>query len=542
MILPLNKLPDWLRRDPAEKPPQGLGPVTGISLSRLSSLTQPLTRDPFYRLRPGFSGEAARLSLELAELSYRLDLAPWQQAGWNDFSIQVDNTLHSGLTYSENSEALQGILNQLRVTWARAAIIDQNPVGQILGARRQKERSDTLKALCMMHSREEGGHLLAIGFMGTGKRLLDWFSNLRITTEEGFHKGFYQLCIHFEQSLDRIVFPATARALGLETLTLRQVLSEMRSASSRFRLWMAGHSQGSAVMQVFAHRLIYHYGVLPQNMLGYGFASPTVATGRLVCDPACYPLCHILNSDDIVPKVGALVHLGLGLEYPADEALRSAAYPTRPDPAALKKLQPFLEGMADGPSTMERGWAVLRALRDAMDDAPPADRRGIQALVDQAVTYAGKTAAGWLDAALSYLEGSYLEMTGRPMPQTRNALLGQARRIAGEIPLRRLMDACWDIALPPHHITHKGQDGAYAWLVKHGLDRLRPFIWVKDAQRLPYRRYAPLTFRFVSKRKASKRKTAVHAAAARGRAPSKVCPFLLSQKKRTKRKPLLTGR
>ncbi|MBP3542309.1 MAG: hypothetical protein J6K72_10955 [Clostridia bacterium] len=512
--MPLTKLPDWLRK-PAGDKPQGLGPVTGCPLSQLSSLTQPFTRDPFYRLRPGFSADAARLSLELAELSYRLDLAPWQQAGWNDFSIQVDNTVHSGLTFTD--DGFQGLMNQLRVTWAKATIIDQNPVGQILSARRQKERSDTLKALCMMHPREDGGYLLAIGFMGTGKRLLDWFSNLRITTEEGFHKGFYQLCTHFEQSLDKIVFPVTARALGLESLTLRQVLQEMRSMSGRFRLWMAGHSQGSAVMQVFAHRLIYHYGVLPQNMLGYGFASPTVATGRLVCDPACYPLCHILNSDDIVPKVGALVHLGMGLEYPADEALRSAAYLTRPDPVVFPKLLPFLRGMEDGPSTMERGWAVLSALRALTDDTPSADRRGVQALFDQAMTYAGKTAAGWLDAAILYLERSYREMTGRPMPETRTDLLLQARRIAGDISLRSLMDACWDIAVPPHLIIHRGQDGAYAWLVKHGLNRLRPFIWVKEAQRLPYRRYA------------------VWDGNAGGRS------FLLCQKKRTKRKPHFAG-
>ena len=487
MHLPRNLLPDWMR---PQKPANGTGPVTGCDLSRISCLTQPFVRDAFYRLRPDFSEDAARLSLELAELSYRLDVAPWQQAGWDDFSVQVDNTLHSGLTFADPSDGLQTLSNQLRLTIARASMADQNPVGQIIGARRQKERSDTLKAVCMMHPREEGGYLLAIGFMGTGRRLLDWFSNLRITTEEGFHKGFYQLSTHFENSMDKIVFPATARALGLESLTLRQVMEEMRSMSSRFRLWMAGHSQGSAVMQVFTHRLIYHYGVLPQNMTGYGFASPTVATGRLVYDPACYPLCHILNSDDIVPKVGALVHLGLGLEYASNSALREAAYPTRPDPAVLERLQPFLSGMKDGPSTMERGWAVLKALHEMADEAPPADRRGIQALLDQAMNYAGKTAAGWLDAAILYLERSYRDMTGAAMPDSRFLLLAEVRRIAREFPLRSLLEAAGDVALPPHHITYRGKDGAYAHIVKQGLADLKPFIWVKEPGRLPQRRYA----------------------------------------------------
>lgn len=126
----------------------------------------------------------------------------------------------------------------------------------------------------MMHPLPGGQFLLAIGFMGTGKRFYDWISNFRFTTEEGFHKGFYQLCTYFEQGAESIVFPATAKALGLEKLTLGEVLSEMKSLSSRFRLWMAGHSQGAAVMQVFCHRLMTDWGVLAQNMTAMASLRP----------------------------------------------------------------------------------------------------------------------------------------------------------------------------------------------------------------------------------------------------------------------------
>ena len=162
----------------------------------------------------------------------------------------------------------------------------------------------------MMHPLPEGRFLLAIGFMGTGKRFYDWISNFRFTTEEGFHKGFYQLCTYFEQGAESIVFPATAKALGLEKLTLGEVLSEMKSLSSRFRLWMAGHSQGAAVMQVFCHRLMTDWGVLAQNMTGYGFASPTVATGRLVQDPAAIRSITSSTATTWCPH-GALLYLGL---------------------------------------------------------------------------------------------------------------------------------------------------------------------------------------------------------------------------------------
>ena len=76
----------------APRHPVGQGPITGCDLSELTSLSGPFVRDPFDRLRPPFSREAAELSLELASMAYTLDLDPWAEAGWNDFSIQIDDT------------------------------------------------------------------------------------------------------------------------------------------------------------------------------------------------------------------------------------------------------------------------------------------------------------------------------------------------------------------------------------------------------------------------------------------------------------------
>ena len=298
----------------------GLGVLTGCDLSAAESLVRPFVRDPFHRLRPPFSPEAAQLSLELAHTAYTLDLDAWKAAGWNDFSILIDDSLQSGLDHG-------GVKSRFKLLRAKAALKEYNPISQISGALRQRERSDTIKAVCMMKPDGEGRFLVAIGFMGTGSRFYDWFSNLRFTPEEGFHRGFYQLCESFEMNAEEIVFPAAAQALGLEKLTLGEVFSEMRSLSSRFRLWMAGHSQGAAVMQVFTHRRITDGGVLPQNIVGYGFASPTVATGQFVYDPAAYPLYHILNEDDVVTKLGALLHLGLCAQFTPDEAFRESVSP-----------------------------------------------------------------------------------------------------------------------------------------------------------------------------------------------------------------------
>ena len=477
----------------------GQGPITGCDLSELTSLSGPFVRDPFDRLRPPFSREAAELSLELASMAYTLDLDPWAEAGWNDFSIQIDDTLQSGLTHgtSADGERMRALINALKVRRAKAALRERNPVSQVMSALRQRERSDTIKAVCMMHPLPEGRFLLAIGFMGTGKRFYDWISNFRFTTEEGFHKGFYQLCTYFEQGAESIVFPATAQALGLEKLTLGVVLSEMKSLSSRFRLWMAGHSQGGAVMQVFCHRLMTDWGVLAQNMTGYGFASPTVATGRLVHDPAAYPLYHILNSDDMVPRMGALLHLGLCLEYPADDDFRERCYDLSPlpaDVAARLALAPYQRAMVDTPTILMYGTAFFQCLAEEKGEeglASLLDRKWAVPAVDRMLQAAGGKAMDLLDRLIENAQNGHAALTGQPMDeQALAALRDRMRPVVHAFPFRRLMGAVLAYCMPPHHLVHRQQDGAYAVIVKDGLKRLRPFVWVNPARGMPMKRYA----------------------------------------------------
>ena len=497
MDLP-NWLPEWLRpqqKDENAESVRGTGPITAMPLNRLQSLTVPFARDPFYRLRPAFSHEAAGLSLELARAAYTLELDPWMQAGWDDISVQVDNSLHTGLGSGGDKAALQGMLTSGKLYLARAAMQDKIALGPLVSSLRHS-RSESTKAVVMLHRLEDGQYLVAIGFMGTGKRINDWLSNLRISTEEGFHKGFHQLCTHFEQNLDKIHFPAAARQLGLEKLTLSDVLLEMRSLRSRFRLWMAGHSQGSAVMQIFAHRLITHRGVLPQNITGYGFASPTVATGRLVYDPASYPLSHILNSDDLVTKMGAVVHLGICLEHSATPRLREESYhfSIQPEKQELRKdVDSFRQHIQDGPSLLMCSWALLTALSREIkpDQGNSQDRRWYAALWGQAMNYAGKTAAGWLDSLVDYLERSYQDITGHAMAAAEQQhMLAEVMLHARQHGLRNYVEAWMESLTPPHRIVKDGQDGAYAFIVKHGLSELMPFIWVKPARGLPCRRYA----------------------------------------------------
>ncbi|MEG1015272.1 MAG: hypothetical protein RSI33_13595, partial [Clostridia bacterium] len=483
-----------------EPPQKGVGPITGRRLDDLNALTLPFVRDPFFRLRPPCTQEGMELSLELANMTYWLELDPWMEAGWNDFSIQIDNTLQSGMTHNESAdgERMQSFINAWKVMRAKASLREYNPVSQVMGALRQREKSDTIKAVCMMHKREGGGYLLAIGFMGTGKRFYDWFSNFRFTTEEGFHKGFFQLCECFEQISESILFPTTAAELGLEKLTLGDVLHEMTDSRSRFRLWMAGHSQGGAVMQIFTHRLMMDWGVQPQNMIGYGFASPTVATGKLVHDPAAYPLFHIINSDDMVPRMGALLHLGLCLNYEATAALRDETYElsTLPaDIAAREAILPFQQQMVDTPSILLYSTALLQCM---------AEEKGEESLltlmskkwsfsgIDRMLSFAGDKLQDLLNKLIETAQAGHIAVTGQPMKEEALMSLRDAMRpTVREIPLRRLVLALFGFCVPPHHILRDQQQkaGAYTYIVAQGIEPLQPFIWVKQASGFPVKRF-----------------------------------------------------
>ena len=340
----------------AEKKPTTL---TGVDLSQTASLLLPWTHDPWGKLRPPLSEEALCMSAELASAAYGMAIEPWVEAGWRDVTIQVDGEL----TALPPNNPLSA---EWRKYWVRARLKPVSPLGQMLGALRLSSSNNTTgKAVVMLHPALDGRYVVAIGFMGTGSRFYDWFSNFRMTTQDGMHRGFLELARQFEANEEKISFPETAEELGLEKLTLRDILQNMRSPNSRFVLWVCGHSQGAAMMQVYAHLKMNETGISARNLIGYGFASPTVMAGKAVRDPSAYPLYNILNSDDLVPHCGAAVHLGMCLKYQATENLRKSCYNWKRDEKSVQArlaIRPVLWKMVDTPTCIIGGMALLMAL------------------------------------------------------------------------------------------------------------------------------------------------------------------------------------
>ncbi len=462
------------------------GRLTYTDLTRTQPFFQSWDTDPWGRLRPPFSQELLRLSLELSYTAYDLRIGDWMQAGWTDFNFQVDNKLLGGISQAPLRDTKQFLYNKWAVYRARASARQLNPVSQVLSAMRQREQSDTGKAVVMIKPAADGRFVVAIGFRGTGTRFYDWFSNFRFSSEQGLHQGFLQLARQFDENAERISFPETAKTLGLEKLTLAHVIAETKRHDSRFRLWFSGHSQGAAIMQVLTHMLINDSSVLPENMVGYGFASPMTVMGSSQLDPAAYPLYHVLNSDDFVARSGAQMHLGICLYYPAGEAVRKAAYgwrETEKAQATRAALRHLTRNINDMPALIEYGMAYMQALSKMplgeMIGAMNVMRLRILPL-KQIMAVTGANQEAMLRYARRRVEKAYISITGHGLDQGRlDRLQAEIETVIRQTGAAEFGQALSEMLLCPH--TLRGGLGKtytpYQYIALKGVSLLHPAIW-----------------------------------------------------------------
>ena len=458
-----------------------------VELGNVAPLTLRWVSDPWGKLRPPLSVEAVQMSARLAAATYHMEVDPWLQAGWRDVTIQVDGALTDGI---EAPSGEKNPVQRLAAAWklhrVRQRIRQRNPLGQVMGAFRQREKSDTGKVLVMLHPTEDGRYVVAISFMGTGERFYDWFSNFRMTSEGGVHKGFLQLTRQFEDNEEDISFPETAQELGLERLTLRHILEEARNPSSRFILWLVGHSQGGALMQVYAHHKIHEDGVLPGNLVGYGFASPSAMSALAVNEPSAYPLYHIFNSDDAVPRMGAQVHLGVCLIYPAEDEMRRRCYNWSWDRESVQRRQEvgaILRRMTDTPACIEVAVAYLNALgsytpEDILDNL---GAWGTRLPLRRLVSAADARMDDLLRYACRHMAAAYLSICGEEMDPGRVAALQtEIDSLMAQLGVRRFTMTMKEMMSQPHRIgehVEGAEMGAYPYIALYGVERLIPAVW-----------------------------------------------------------------
>ena len=379
-----------------------------------------------------------------------------------------------------------------------------NPISQLRGALRQREGSDTCKAVVMLHPLPGGvgRYVVAVGFMGTGKRIYDWFSNFRLNREEGMHAGFLQLTKEFEKNAEEISFPETARELNLEKLTFSDILAECRRPGSRFRLWMAGHSQGGAIMQLFAYREVKR-GFLRQNMIGYGFASPSAIYARPDCDLSSFPLLHIQNADDVFPRIGAALHVGrCRVMYPDDRMRAACDQAVWQDEVSLHAHR-LLRGVTDTGGAFLLVWAMLQALGDLpMESAMAALKALAGSLVPEKLLSAlGSKWEDILQALTTRVAQGYRLASGglEPPQVTMDVLRGRMAALIQRYGGARFAKAALSCLAVSHRLR-----GPYLYIVRSRYDDPVQRLWQPPlsamekpkrdkARRLPGGRFAGLT-------------------------------------------------
>ncbi len=454
------------------------GPNTGFDLRDLSWFPE--------ASRGLLSRDGARFALELAQFSYDFSAAPWLSAGWTDISIQVDNHLLPGVRgMGEEYDWRQHILNMLVPRLARGLTVITNPISEVRSTLRRETERHTGKAVTMVLPGRDGTCFVAVGFMGTGRRPQDWAGNMRFSHPEGLHAGFEAIARQYEQNARSIVFPAAARAMGLDKLTLADALERCRKPGSPFRFILAGHSQGAAVMQAWTHRRLAE-GVLREYIAGFGYASPLAAIGMKDDERRC-PLTHFLYSEDIFTRTGLRERLGRCYLLPADDAIRARCYGEEMrDPLFLAVLD-LLNRQRDTAQALTLCMGYLEALSQRPYKVIASS---LSAFFESALMELPAIAEEWINRLMRLIRRSfrryYFESAGREMPdeelQSVRTEMDMLMDEYGAVRLSRMLVRSLYLT---HSLVSPDSDGIrpapYLYLVNHAFKDILPVEQPGDA-------------------------------------------------------------
>lgn len=260
--------------------------------------------------RQKYSRELAIRSLAFSKASYNMHIKPFIMDGWLDYTL-----IYEGKIQAKADD------------WN----LEPSKKTQFLSFVRQLVAAQSMKAVVMGRPMSNHTAIVNITFTGT-KHTADWLGNIKVSVSNQLHKGFYELATQFDSMRKEIHLAYLAKTLGLMDLTLDEVIAEAAKPDSRFKIWVTGHSQGGALTQVYIAEFLCKRGVLPENIFGYSFASPFVATAAYSENPGNYPIYNIGNTDDFAIRVGSALRLGMDLLYTPDERFREEHYKDYSDP------------------------------------------------------------------------------------------------------------------------------------------------------------------------------------------------------------------
>lgn len=343
-----------------------IGTLTYTDLADVNVFADVPAQDAGGTVRAPFSIRLARMSAELAANAYDLNIQPWIDAGYADCTFVIEDRV---VALDRDSDSkLAAIESEWKRYRARSLIRGTRPIGDLIRAVRQLYVTDLGKSIVMTRMLPDGRLLLAISFIGTTEKFFDWFSNFKLRDESGMHYGFLELARQFDAQASRVALPTLAAALGKESYTFADALSDAARERERFVFWVSGHSQGGALVQTYTH-LLQGRGIDAKQIYAYTFAAPTVGFLHGISEPKRYPIYHIINRDDMVPRVGAQIRLGVDCVYCPDDAFRLKHYRLEDLPfAAYERMRMKANGVQSTKDAICFGMAMMHMVQTGAED------------------------------------------------------------------------------------------------------------------------------------------------------------------------------
>ncbi len=458
-----------------------LGRLTYTDLAQTDAFFAPFAPDS---IRPTFSPQIARMSAELAANAYALDINPWARAGWTDCTFVIEDKI---VTLDRDSDSkLAAIEHEWKRYRAKSLLHGVRPIGDLMRAARQFLVTDMAKTIVMTRILPDGQAVVALSFIGTTQKYYDWFTNFKFQPRSGMHHGFLELARQFDLQTARVSLPALAAALGETSCTLADVVRMAAQPDSGIRLWLSGHSQGGALVQTYTH-LLLDKGVAPEHIHGYSYAAPTVCICGGVADPAAYPIYNLINADDLVPRIGAQLRLGMDMVYTPNEAFIAGHYHIDEEVLpAYGRVAYIADQVQSTRDALQWGIAVMRMMSTAETDD------GLEALFSDIVPYLsflrrmGLSLDEMGQFMGSKLTEHYRTLTGEePEPALLARYEEMMRDALREFGGKAISRALATRLTAPHRISPDKRDDAfipaYIAIARRYLPQMEAGVWLADA-------------------------------------------------------------
>lgn len=170
-------------------------------------------------------------------------------------------------------------------------------------------------------SLDNGEILIAVAFKGTDSlNINDDLSDMyKAVDKDGFHKGFMFNAKQFYNKADKITFN-----LDGETVKLSDILSDMKNENSKYKMLVTGHSLGAAVADIYSGYFLKNDNINDNNIVTVTYGTPKSCSADYSYSGD--NIINVINTDDMVPTIGAEEHLGTCLYFTPSEEFRKQNY------------------------------------------------------------------------------------------------------------------------------------------------------------------------------------------------------------------------